>query len=210
VYLRSRWLTCCHNTFSNLPDSTTRAIWVACLFGEPLQRNFRTPAWFLYPHCGSIVRLMTRLSGRHRTVLSVTVFVLYVWTFPFCTCSRSNVPLNRNRQTFRSATAQPVSWQDFGTQHKAPFRRNICCMNACERSCASVRTVLNCRKGFDKNLYSYVHTSLVITYKTTRCFNSGSQNLNLKTAMGHWSYLKSSLLQLTVLARRRAPCLSSG
>jgi hypothetical protein len=27
VYLRSRWLTCCHNTFSNQPDSTTRAIW---------------------------------------------------------------------------------------------------------------------------------------------------------------------------------------
>jgi hypothetical protein len=27
VYLRSRWLTCCHNTFTNQPDSTTRAIW---------------------------------------------------------------------------------------------------------------------------------------------------------------------------------------
>jgi hypothetical protein len=27
VYLRSRWLTCCHNTFSNQPDSTTRTIW---------------------------------------------------------------------------------------------------------------------------------------------------------------------------------------
>jgi hypothetical protein len=27
VYLRSRWLTCCHNTFSSQPDSTTRAIW---------------------------------------------------------------------------------------------------------------------------------------------------------------------------------------
>jgi hypothetical protein len=27
VHLRSRWPTCCHNTVSNQPDSTTRAIW---------------------------------------------------------------------------------------------------------------------------------------------------------------------------------------
>jgi hypothetical protein len=27
VYLMSRWLTCRHNTYSNQPDSTTRAIW---------------------------------------------------------------------------------------------------------------------------------------------------------------------------------------
>jgi hypothetical protein len=34
VYLRSRWLTCCHNTVSSQPDSTTRAIRQENVTGE--------------------------------------------------------------------------------------------------------------------------------------------------------------------------------
>jgi hypothetical protein len=44
VYLRSRWLTCCHNTISNQPDSTTRAIYLVAkqenITGEKQVRKF--------------------------------------------------------------------------------------------------------------------------------------------------------------------------